>query len=680
MVSNQSQRPRFFENQYLGAADLTEIVDYERIQQARHILGAHTWGIAIGLQLKSKAAPGGQLDMYIQPGYAWDGFGRAIVVLTPYKIPPTLFQSFLDDSSPDGQQVPVWLRYASSETRAPRQGFGVCDPQDQNSRIQESFQIEVGDRIRIDQHDGVVLAGLSTDPLLAFRRFDSSDPLLYDESVPFQTFPDEAVKARWLIPLGVVRWLPNSNTTLPGQFGSLQDKDRARSRELRRYIGVVAEAMQAPDGRLRLQDRSRDPTSFAPPSSDLVWIEGDLRIEGNARLFGRRLEFRDQSGDDHNIPLTLRRDSFQSVGSPGGGTPQTISELQAIIGNSDDANLGNNRFAVGPLQKATSAGGKDILQEKLIVRADGKVGIGSPAPRNPLAVRAMGDAQELISFEDPTGQTKWHINQNFGGNPGLNFAETGVADGRLFLRAGGGTVGINTTQPSNTLHVNGNTGIRQNRLYLSGGDGWSSLTYNAHHDNTNGSWIFPDPTRPAVTIDIDDNRGTFPRFEVWSTTSAATTGWIQRLAINGNTGNVALAHNGGSVGIGTNSPNDRLDVRGNIRLGDGTLFAPASAENLAIIRGTVFRDASTFIQIGVGFQVTRASTGLYTITFNTPFPSPPSCSVTQVFPNDINSGGGSTIDNAVIVGIQQDRMRIKTGDGLGNASDRRFSFIVIGPR
>ena len=34
MAANQTQRPKFFEEQYLGAADLTAVVDYGRIQQA----------------------------------------------------------------------------------------------------------------------------------------------------------------------------------------------------------------------------------------------------------------------------------------------------------------------------------------------------------------------------------------------------------------------------------------------------------------------------------------------------------------------------------------------------------------------------------------------------------------------------------------------------------------------
>lgn len=91
----------------------------------------------------------------------------------------------------------------------------------------------------------------------------------------------------------------------------------------------------------------------------------------------------------------------------------------------------------------------------VVQQGSGKVGIGTAEPRNPLAIRGRGSAEELISFEDPSGATKWHINQNLGGNPpGLNFVETLVADGRLFIQAGG-NVGIGTTNPTYKLDVAG---------------------------------------------------------------------------------------------------------------------------------------------------------------------------------------------------------------------------------
>ena len=70
-----------------------------------------------------------------------------------------------------------------------------------------------------------------------------------------------------------------------------------------------------------------------------------------------------------------------------------------------------------------------------------------------------------------------------------------------------GRLGLGTPAPTHALHVTPISGIRQNALYLSGGPGWSSLSYNAHHNDANNAWVFPDPTRPAVTIEMDDAGG-----------------------------------------------------------------------------------------------------------------------------------------------------------------------------
>src|SRR5262249_24014324 len=94
MPITNTARPQFYEEQYLGAEDLNAAVEYGRQQQARHALGAHCWGIAMGLELVEKPAPGGgQLEVFVQPGYAWDGYGRPIVLLSPAKLPPELFSS-----------------------------------------------------------------------------------------------------------------------------------------------------------------------------------------------------------------------------------------------------------------------------------------------------------------------------------------------------------------------------------------------------------------------------------------------------------------------------------------------------------------------------------------------------------------------------------------------------------
>jgi hypothetical protein len=114
-------------------------------------------------------------------------------------------------------------------------------------------------------------------------------------------------------------------------------------------------------------------------------------------------------------------------------------------------------IAPGEMLLFGSAGTKLSLwaggNRSLTADTNGNVGIGTTSPDRPLAITAARTSQELISFKDPGGATRWHINQNLGGsNPGLNFVESGVADGRLFLKAGG-NVGIATVNPQRKLQI-----------------------------------------------------------------------------------------------------------------------------------------------------------------------------------------------------------------------------------
>jgi hypothetical protein len=129
--------------------------------------------------------------------------------------------------------------------------------------------------------------------------------------------------------------------------------------------------------------------------------------------------------------------------------------------------------------------------ERLRVAANGNVGIGTTNPgRWPLSIQARAGAQELISFMDPSGNTKWHINQNWISS-GLNFVETGVADFRVFI-ATGGNVGIGTNAPASKLHVAGDVTVTGDVL-LTGADC-------AEHFDVTG----PLPEPGAVMV-IDEN-------------------------------------------------------------------------------------------------------------------------------------------------------------------------------
>ena len=238
------------------------------------------------------------------------------------------------------------------------------------------------------------------------------------------------------------------------------DKDSDKIRRVRRYVGLVAEALQAADGAIRLRDRAKDPSTsaFSAPTTDLVWVEGHLRVEGDARVCGGDVDFRAADGADFDAPLRIRRRESADLAS---------HTIEVLIGK--DAQQ-TNRFAVGPLQ------------------ADGTI-----------------DQQ--------------------------------------FVVVSSGDAGVGTASPSNRLHVDGATGIRQNRLFLSGGDAWSSISYNAHHNAANDAWIFPDPTHKAMTIELDDNSGV-PRFEIFGNTTADPAKWTSVLRVRGDTGDVAMCQSG----------------------------------------------------------------------------------------------------------------------------------------
>jgi hypothetical protein len=102
---------------------------------------------------------------------------------------------------------------------------------------------------------------------------------------------------------------------------------------------------------------------------------------------------------------------------------------------------------------------------------------------------------------------------------------------------------------------------------------------------------------------------------------------------------------------------------------------PAEEVLPRIVSGVV--DGTGTAQAAVGFTVTKVETGLYDITFAPPFAAIPAASVTQIW---TGSEPSDTRDNAILVSLEQTKMRVKTGNNTGAPTDRSFSFIAIGPR
>ena len=571
MSTDQTQRPKFYEEQYLGAADLTAAVEYGRIQEARHALGGHTWGIAMGLQLKETPQPGGAVSVHLLPGYAWDGYGRPIVVLSPYKIPEEKFSAIKFDPSIDvgaglkGRLIRLWLRYDELATRNPPPGFEVCGDVDQRSRIQETFRIEIGEQNgTTDLYSGITIAAKSLDDAKkALQVFDPAAPLVYDEAVPHQTFPEPAVRSRWLIPIGYVRWLPVQNK--PGHFVARDDggaggaeKDTDKIRRVRRYIGAVAEEIEAADSVIRLRDRGRDPASsfFQAPTmdqlaaktnelaNDLVWVEGNLRVIGNAKLCAGKLDFRDQQGLDFKAPLRIQRSEDGTLG---------VSVLQATIGLESTK---NHRFAVGPLKADGS------VNERFTVLSNGNVGVGTSAPTLKLDIQGT-------DFGRDNGPATLHL---FGARIG------DVGGATLFIRAFAGgavafdgvnnRVGIGTIAPISKLQVAGDIALEKmavgtGRTLPAGGSMlWNDGTWLRLNENLDFSQPVPGVRTRGVLATDSLNVGGAGGFG------------------NPGVGNVWVT---GRVGIGTTTPTRKLHVLGDrIRLESTGKFIDIRADGESV--------------------------------------------------------------------------------------------------
>lgn len=129
----------------------------------------------------------------------------------------------------------------------------------------------------------------------------------------------------------------------------------------------------------------------------------------------------------------------------------------------------------------------------------------------------------------------------------------------------------------------------------------------------------------------------------------------------------------GGLGVGTQTPNAYLDVRGDIRLGAaGQYLVPGSPENLRIIRGVVSGGGVTLA--GTGFSVAHPSTGVFTVTYSTAFTALPTVT------SNVESGAGAarvvTLE-ATSASSATFRIFIPNTAAL---VDGAFHFIVIGPR
>ncbi len=467
-----------------------------------------------------------------------------------------------------------------------------------------------------------------------------------------------------------------------------------------------------------------------------IWIEEATRLTGDLRLFGTRIEWQDATGTDYangGIPLAMRRRvgvsplkgtdlqvllgkavngpnrlvigeatlqlpaadpcqleftfvdrvAFQDDGKVGLGTEATKLSVPLTIrasGATGDTialqNASGNiawQINFGPAGSGLNFTQSDPSLSNLYIARTGEVGIGTTTPAAKLDIRqvpasggnALGAGKWFSAGDgDDTGRIWMQygsqlapllVMSDMDDPPRLQFQQTGTGTesgpqfasyigharpGSSDITIGGGKVGVGTTLPSRSLHV------EPSEIHSGGAGAGFSF---ANRD-----------TAAFVETPLNGERW------VWYAAGGSARLWS-------NADRVVVSSTG-NVGVGTVAPLDRLDVRGNVRIGsNGNYFAVGSPNVVRLLAGSV--PGTTDADTG-DWSSTHTGDGEYRVNFAVPFSGIPVVTATLVDP--LNEDNLICVRSVSATGFNVSIRDIEPGSTP--AQDSAFNFIVVGTR
>lgn len=386
--------------------------------------------------------------------------------------------------------------------------------------------------------------------------------------------------------------------------------------------------------------------SIAQVNEDLVWVEGGLRVIGNAKLAGGQILFRNALGQDEGTPLYVQRlgDSALAAGN---------RELRVVIGPEGQT---NNRLLVGPMLGATDA--KPVL----VVQSDGKVGVNTKTP--------SAAQLEIVSDASGTGLLQLTI-------PGT------PSNAALVVTAGGDVgIGMGTAAPQAKLDIRKvQVNVGGNAL---GTNKWVQIGNDRPDGDDGRVWIQYGPqSAPLLVMSDFDNppRIQFQQIGAQTEGAPAHSSWIGQAVGNSN----ALAIMGTAaeptrVGVNIAAPTEAMDVDGRLKyLPPGapySLFAAGASQTLVIVIGHVASNGTKVS--GDRFTSAQLGTGTYRVTFAPALPAAPVVTLTPVTPvglDTLMSLRAVTASSFEVVGADVEQMG--TTHDVGTPENCAFMFMAI---
>jgi hypothetical protein len=351
---------------------------------------------------------------------------------------------------------------------------------------------------------------------------------------------------------------------------------------------------------------------------------------------GRRMQFITASSEfsaNKNI-LTLTEAGRIGIGTENPSSRMEINNGTLKLTGSDDLGEGNARFLMD-IENATGQRFmelKNINGSHFVVQGDGRVGIGPATFSGPNLLTIKGND----AFPDPTvfiqanewttgktatlviGSGNHYIRTLYG--DGLQFHSTdrfifeGTTSNNAIVNVKGKVgIGIGSTNPDAFLHVTASTGITGLIVSTDHGSGSGyGVISRVTGDNTK-SFIVDNSGNETFVVNGDGSVGigtNAPSQKLEIVGNIKTNGQVLCSVTNNNMKSFVVNNSGnetfvvtgdGSVGIGLNSPTQKLDVAGNVKI-DGQLHLgaiPSSSGNYVLVDdGTGLIGKKNLDQIG----------------------------------------------------------------------------------